>query len=89
MSQNTDFNYNFLLIGQATHVGKVRKANEDSMAIFDVAGMKIFVVCDGMGGHVGGQVASQTAIAAIRDFLTVNIITDPYEAIHNSMIAAN
>jgi serine/threonine protein phosphatase PrpC len=39
------------------------------MDVFETAGMKVFVVCDGMGGHVGGQIASQTAIAAIKEFI--------------------
>jgi len=82
-------NFNFLLIGAATHVGQVRKANEDSKDTFETANMKVFVVCDGMGGHVGGQIASQTAITAIRDFLNNNIAIDPREAIYNSIIEAN
>ena len=89
MKQKLDSNYNFLLTGAATHVGQVRKANEDDMATFEVANMKVFVVCDGMGGHVGGKIASQTAITAIREFLINNIMLDPREAIYNSIIAAN
>jgi len=89
MEQNTTSNYNFLLVGATTDVGKVRKANEDSMAVFETANMKVFVVCDGMGGHVGGKMASETAIATIREFLTNHIILDPCEAIHNAIIAAN
>ena len=29
----------------------------------------LYVVCDGMGGHVGGQVASQTAVATIAEVM--------------------
>jgi serine/threonine protein phosphatase PrpC len=63
--------------------------NEDSMTVFETADMKVFVVCDGMGGHAGGQEASQTAVATIRDFLTNHLLIDPREAIHNAIISAN
>jgi serine/threonine protein phosphatase PrpC len=82
-------NFEFCLIGKYSDTGRVRKANEDSMDVFDAANMKVFVVCDGMGGHVGGQAASQTAIASIKDFMLNHVFTDPCEAIHNSIIAAN
>lgn len=46
-----------------THIGKVRTTNQDSFAIKQVSDdLLIAVVCDGMGGARGGNIASETAI---------------------------
>lgn len=42
----------------ATDVGKIRKNNEDSYYVND---KNIFVLADGMGGHLAGEKASQMA----------------------------
>src|SRR5437588_13105127 len=48
-----------------TSVGKVRDHNEDAHYIDPELG--IFLVCDGMGGHAAGEVASAMAVATIRE----------------------
>ncbi|MEU4476309.1 protein phosphatase 2C domain-containing protein [Micromonospora sp. NPDC023888] len=47
-----------------THQGLVRKRNEDSHS----QGRFLYVVADGLGGHVAGDIASSTAIAAAKAY---------------------
>jgi serine/threonine protein phosphatase PrpC len=54
--------------------GLVREQNEDSFVVD--ADLGIYAVCDGMGGHVGGQVASQTAVAKIAEVIQSGIDPD-------------
>jgi serine/threonine protein phosphatase PrpC len=48
-------------------VGRVREQNEDSFLVVDDLGL--FVVADGMGGHLGGQMASSLAVKTIGEVI--------------------
>jgi protein phosphatase len=51
-----------LSVGAASDVGRVRTNNEDELLVAD----NLFAVADGMGGHAAGEVASLTAVEALK-----------------------
>jgi PPM family protein phosphatase len=48
-----------------TDIGRVRESNEDSHLVADDLGL--YVVADGMGGHLGGQMASSLAVKTVHE----------------------
>jgi len=50
-----------------TDIGKKRSGNEDAFFVDD--DLKLYVVADGMGGHLAGEVASALVIDTMRDYM--------------------
>lgn len=69
--------------------GQVRKANEDNCGYQSTLNGELFVVCDGMGGHVGGATASRIAVDSIIAFLSQQEWPDKPKAIFEALCFAN
>ncbi len=57
-----------------TDVGCVRKHNEDNLLM--EAGLGLFVVADGLGGHAAGEVASQIVVERVGRFIAETVEQD-------------
>jgi protein phosphatase len=64
----------------ATHTGKKRDHNEDCFGVVSrierqdspkgksIAAQGLYILCDGMGGHAGGEIASSMTVDLLRDY---------------------
>jgi protein phosphatase len=79
-----------LNIGNYSDVGKAREINEDYFGFFSGNFGNLLLVCDGMGGHKGGEIASRLAIETISNYFEK--LSHSYnisEEINKSLEAAN
>lgn len=61
----------------ATDTGAQREQNEDAFFLDEEAG--VYLVCDGMGGHASGQIASELATRTVAEFILGGESAPPQE----------
>jgi serine/threonine protein phosphatase PrpC len=71
-----------------THIGK-REENQDYHTSQTTNFGDLIIVCDGMGGHKGGAVASKLAATIIAEEMNPSKSEDPVNALFNSIYKAN
>lgn len=80
-----------LISGHKSDIGLVRQNNEDALYKNDRLG--VYVLADGMGGHEGGEIASNIAVNTVAKILSRSIIElqkkNVGEVVHNALHKAN
>lgn len=73
--------------GAVTHVGNIRKLNEDSMLVDERHG--VWLVADGMGGHKDGHLASSIVVEAAKTIGNAASAPDLLSRFNDRILNAN
>jgi serine/threonine protein phosphatase PrpC len=78
-------------VAARTEIGHVRSRNEDALLVAGEDG--VLAVCDGLGGHPAGDVASAAAVASLRESASKaaaseDDLRDALHAAHAAVLAA-
>ena len=89
MEEQTDISVVTYEIGNKTDIGKVRQQNQDYFGKYSGSYGDLLIVCDGMGGYFGGELAAQIAVESISaHFAGLEAEFDPTQALNQSLISA-
>jgi PPM family protein phosphatase len=78
--------YRYLSVSRT---GLKRSKNEDAAGVYESENGLLIVLCDGLGGNRGGEVASSLAVEAVNENFQQSTENDVLDRIKGSVLAAN
>ena len=72
---------------QHSHPGKKRKTNEDS--VLSRPDAALWVVADGMGGHMAGDIASQAITDSLGALQLLGTLSDDVDRVEDALVSVN
>jgi len=87
--QSAKVNESSQLPAAMTDIGCEREINEDRYVVIESQAGQAWIVCDGMGGTLGGELAAQLAVDAMRRSLQATTAVEPEIALTAAIQEAN
>jgi len=88
-AQSAKVNESANLPAAMTDIGCEREINEDRYVVIEGPAGQAWIVCDGMGGTLGGELAAQLAVDAMRRALQSASSSEPEVALTSAIQEAN